>query len=435
MTNDNNLNIEKNKENVSKKVPELRFQGFVDAWEQRKFSETFNFPISTNSLSRAMLNYDRGEVKSIHYGDVLIKYPSILDIRREEIPFITNGTLEKYKAHLLVNGDLIFADAAEDEAVGKAVEIEGITDENIVSGLHTIVARANQHKAQYFLGYYINSDIYHRQLLRLMQGSKVSAISKGNLQKTKVIFPKDIGEQQKIGAFFKKFDTLITLHQRKLDKLKQLKQGYLQLLFPQNDEKVPRIRFANFDENWEQRKLGNYTKYITKGTTPKDKSGNGVINFVKVENISNGRINPVSKISEEEHENYLKRSKLEENDILFSIAGTLGKTAVVDSLILPANTNQALAIIRGYDFDRNFLITSLVGNVVEKFIRRNPTIGAQPNLSLEQISNLFIITPPGEEQQEIGLFFKQLDNTITLHQSKLDKLNSQKQVLLQKIFI
>jgi type I restriction enzyme S subunit len=211
--------------------PEIRFAGFTDPWEQRKFSETFNFPISTNSLSRAMLNYDRGEVKSIHYGDVLIKYPSILDIRREEIPFITNGTLEKYKANLLVNGDLIFADAAEDETVGKAVEIEGITDENIVSGLHTIVARANQHKAQYFLGYYINSDIYHRQLLRLMQGSKVSAISKGNLQKTKVIFPKDIGEQQKIGDFFKKFDTLITLHQQELETLKALKKTLLNLMF------------------------------------------------------------------------------------------------------------------------------------------------------------------------------------------------------------
>lgn len=211
--------------------PEIRFAGFTDPWEQCKFSETFNFPISTNSLSRAMLNYDRGEVKSIHYGDVLIKYPSILDIRREEIPFITNGTLEKYKANLLVNGDLIFADAAEDETVGKAVEIKGITDENIVSGLHTIVARANQHKAQYFLGYYINSDIYHRQLLRLMQGSKVSAISKGNLQKTKVIFPKDIGEQQKIGDFFKKFDTLITLHHQELENLKALKKTLLNLMF------------------------------------------------------------------------------------------------------------------------------------------------------------------------------------------------------------
>lgn len=211
--------------------PEIRFAGFTDTWEQRKFGDSFSFPVSTNSLSRAMLNYDAGEVKNVHYGDVLIRYPSILDIRREEIPFITNGTLEKYKANILVNGDLIFADAAEDETVGKAVEIHGIIDEYIVSGLHTIVARANQPKAEYFLGYYINSDNYHRQLLRLIQGSKVSAISKGNLQKTEVTFPTDYEEQRKIGSFFKQLDDTIALHQRELDSLKEMKKSLLQQMF------------------------------------------------------------------------------------------------------------------------------------------------------------------------------------------------------------
>ncbi|MFC0276851.1 restriction endonuclease subunit S, partial [Enterococcus devriesei] len=183
--------------------------GDTDRWEQRKFEDCFNFPVSTNSLSRAMLNYDKGEVKNVHYGDVLIKYPSILNIKKEEVPYITDGSLETYTPNLLENGDLVFADAAEDEAVGKAVEINGITNENLVSGLHTIVARATKQKAEYFLGYYINSNIYHRQLLRLMQGSKVSAISKGNLQKTDVSFPENIEEQQKIGVFFKQLDDTI----------------------------------------------------------------------------------------------------------------------------------------------------------------------------------------------------------------------------------
>ncbi|MFK4957943.1 restriction endonuclease subunit S [Lactococcus garvieae] len=212
-------------------VPELRFEGFADAWEQRKFDDSFSFPVSTNSLSRAMLNYDSGEIKNIHYGDILIKYPSILDIRKEEIPFITKGTLEKYKENLLENGDLIFADAAEDETVGKAVEIQGITGEYIVSGLHTIVARASLQNAKYFLGYYINSDTYHRQLLRLMQGSKVSAISKSNLQKTQVTLPKEHEEQRKIGYFFKLLDNTIALHQRKLELLKEQKKGFLQKMF------------------------------------------------------------------------------------------------------------------------------------------------------------------------------------------------------------
>ena len=244
-------------DSVKKKVPELRFPGFTYDWEERKFDECFNFPVSTNSLSRALLNYDEGDIKSVHYGDILIKYPAILNIKNDKIPYITGGKLEKYKSSLLENGDLIFADAAEDETVGKAVEVNGLTEENLVAGLHTIVARSKDKKAEFFLGYYINSNNYHRQLLRLIQGSKVSSISKGNLQKTLVSFPKDFEEQQKIGSFFKQLDDTIVLHQRKLDLLKEQKKGYLQKMFPKNGEKVPELRFAGFADDWEERKLGD----------------------------------------------------------------------------------------------------------------------------------------------------------------------------------
>ena len=180
--------------------------------------------------------------------------------------------------------------------------------------------------------------------------------------------------------------------------------------------------------------MGEYSTLITKGTTPRDKSGIGVVNFVKVENLVNGDIIPLQKIQLEEHEGYLKRSQLIENDILFSIAGTLGRTAIVKKSILPANTNQALSIIRGYEFDRNFLVTILRGVVVREFIKRNPTIGAQPNLSLEQVSNLCLLTPCSEEQSAIGTFFSTLDRHITLHQRKLDTLKEQKKTYLKLLF-
>lgn len=199
-------------------------------------------------------------------------------------------------------------------------------------------------------------------------------------------------------------------------------------------KKVPELRFPGFTDDWEQRKLGDYTDLITKGTTPKDKANVGEVTFVKVENISDGKINSNSRISIDEHENYLRRSKLKENDILFSIAGTLGRTAMVDKSILPANTNQALSIIRGYKFDTDFLLTSLNGKVVNDFIRKNPTIGAQPNLSLEQVGSLIIWTPSKDEQQQIGNFFRQLESTIALHQRKLDLLKEQKKGYLQKMF-
>ena len=166
--------------------------------------------------------------------------------------------------------------------------------------------------------------------------------------------------------------------------------------------------------------MGGMASLITKGTTPLDKSNTGVVNFVKIESIdeSSGNITITQKISLDEHNGYLHRSQLKENDILFSIAGTLGRVTSVKSSILPANTNQALAIIRLKDGCLDYVKTYLKGKAVADFIKKNPTIGAQPNLSLEQVANLEIIIPSEDEQKIIGAFFQQLDNLITLHQCK-----------------
>ena len=188
---------------------------------------------------------------------------------------------------------------------------------------------------------------------------------------------------------------------------------------------------------WEQRKLGDISSLITKGSTPKDKSGTGEVNFIKVENINDfsGDIVGMSKISLEEHQEYLKRSQLQEGDILFSIAGTLGRVTSVNKAILPANTNQALSIIRLKEGNLEYVKTCLKGNVVADFIRRNPTIGAQPNLSLEQVSNLEIEIPSEAEQEKIGLYFSNLDNLITLHQRKYEELKNIKKFMLQNMFV
>ena len=203
-----------------------------------------------------------------------------------------------------------------------------------------------------------------------------------------------------------------------------------------NNKKAPKIRFPGFTDDWGQRKLGDISSLITKGTTPKDKSGNGDVNFIKVENINDfsGDIVGMSKISLEEHQGYLKRSQLQEGDILFSIAGTLGRVTSVNKAILPANTNQALSIIRLKEGNLEYVKTCLKGNVVADFIRRNPTIGAQPNLSLEQVSNLEIEIPSEAEQEKIGACFQSLDHLITLHQRKLEKLKEYKKGMLQKMF-
>ena len=200
--------------------------------------------------------------------------------------------------------------------------------------------------------------------------------------------------------------------------------------------KKPKIRFKGFTETWEQRKLGDLCKIITKGTTPKDKTNRGDVNFIKVENINpeNGEISNTTKITLKEHEENLKRSRLLENDILFSIAGTLGRVAIIKSSILPANTNQALAIIRLSEGDISFIATMLKGRAIEDYIRKNPTVGAQPNLSLEQISNFVIPFTLATEQKKIGSLFSKLDHLITLHQRKCENLKKLKKFMLQKLF-
>jgi type I restriction enzyme S subunit len=210
--------------------PAIRFAGFTDAWEQRKLGEIFDY-VPNNTLSRADLNSECGEVKSVHYGDILIKYGSVLNARIDEISYITDGKANDYKAQILSNGDVLFADTAEDETVGKSVEIQDIGGAPVVSGLHTIVCRPRVKFAPSYLGYYINSPAYHRQLFTLMQGIKVLSISKTNLSKTTVQFPALEDEQAQIGSFFGNLDHRITLHQRKLEHLQDQKKALLQQMF------------------------------------------------------------------------------------------------------------------------------------------------------------------------------------------------------------
>lgn len=212
------------------KVPEKRFPGFTDDWEQRKFDEVFDCTVPNNTLSRAELSYDEGTVLNVHYGDVLIKYGSVLDVQKDDIPRIPHRCREDFNGALLQDGDVIIADTAEDETTGKACEIGNLQGSAIVSGLHTMVCRPRNRMALGYLGYYLNSNAYHHQLLPLMQGIKVLSLSRSNIQKTSVSYPIAVKEQQLITYYFSQLDNLITLHQRKLEEMKKQKKALMQLL-------------------------------------------------------------------------------------------------------------------------------------------------------------------------------------------------------------
>lgn len=211
-------------------VPEIRFAGFTDPWEQCKLGDCFEF-LKSNTLSRAGLNGENGTARNVHYGDILIKFGDCLDDERSDLPFITDDTvLPKYAGSILREGDVIFADTAEDETAGKCVELRKLPKEPTISGLHTIPARPRFPFGTGYLGHYLNSDAYHRQLLPLMQGIKVISVSKAALQDTQVRFP-GLSEQSAIGAALNEIDSLITLHQRKLELLQNIKKSLLDKMF------------------------------------------------------------------------------------------------------------------------------------------------------------------------------------------------------------
>ena len=201
------------------------------SWEQRKLSDTLDF-LSNNTLSRAELREDTGTYKNVHYVDVLIKFGEYNDAQSTALPFIADDEkAKKFESSKLQDGDIIIADTAEDEAVGKCVEIGNIGDLSIVSGLHTIPCRPKVKFAPAYLGFYLNSASYHDQLIPLMQGIKVTSISKSAISDTMISAPTNLSEQGKIGQFFTRLDSLITLHQRKLETLQKMKKSLLQKMF------------------------------------------------------------------------------------------------------------------------------------------------------------------------------------------------------------
>lgn len=389
--------------------------------------------MSTNSLSRALLNYDEGDIKSVHYGDILIKYPAILNIKNDKIPYITGGKLEKYKSSLLENGDLIFADAAEDETVGKAVEVNGLTEENLVAGLHTIVARPKDKKAEFFLGYYINSNTYHRQLLRLIQGSKVSSISKGNLQKTLVSFPKDFEEQQKIGSFFKQLDETIALHQRKCEQTKELKKFMLQKMFPKKGEKNPEIRFPGFTDDWEQRKLEKHIIEYHEVTTENNQypvltsSRKGI--FLQTDYYSGNQVASADNTGYNiVPYGYFTYRHMSDDEIFHFNINDIVENGIVSTLYPVFTTDEKL--------DSRYLQYQLnYGSEFARFAVLQKQGGSRTYMYLNKLKKLSLTMPTSiDEQKKISSFLMSLDNLITLHQRKCEQLKELKKFMLQNMF-
>ena len=188
--------------------------------------------LPNNTFSRDNLSVDGNGVRNIHYGDVLIKYGAVLDLHSENVPVINaEQDISKFSAlSYLRNGDVVFADTAEDYTVGKSTEIIGAENIAALSGLHTIPCRPQDSFAPMYLGYYFNSDYFKRQLYPMIQGTKVSSISKSEIIKTKIIVP-CLQEQACIASIMSALDDRIDAAKHTTKDLIDLRSGLLQQLF------------------------------------------------------------------------------------------------------------------------------------------------------------------------------------------------------------
>jgi len=393
----------------------LLFVTSTFSWEQRKFDEVFDCTVPNNTLSRAELSYDEGTVLNVHYGDVLIKYGSVLDVQKDDIPRIPHRCREDFNGALLQDGDVIIADTAEDETTGKACEIGNLQGSAIVSGLHTMVCRPRNRMALGYLGYYLNSNAYHHQLLPLMQGIKVLSLSRSNIQKTSVSYPIAVKEQQLIAYYFSQLDNLITLHQRECISFTGRAD---RLILTANKKRTT--------SSWEQRKLSELTSMHARigwqnlRTSEFLDSGNYML--ITGTDFNDGAIN-FSTCHYVERERYEqdRNIQIHNGSILITKDGTLGKVAYVQGLSMPATLNAGVFNVQIKDannVDEKYLFQYLKAPFLMDYVDKKATGGTIKHLNQSILVDFPVILPQRSEQTLIGAFFLQLDNLITLHQRK-----------------
>ncbi len=390
-------------------------------WELQTFEETFRV-LSNNTLSRDNLNNRGGAVRNIHYGDILTKFPEVLDCHEEDIPYINDLSLLTSSTQLLQDGDIVVADTAEDETVGKITEVQNLGDSKLVAGLHTIPCRVKKGDfAPGWLGYYMNSDLFHNQILPYITGIKVSSISKGAISETLILIP-PFDEQEKIVQSLNEVQLLMTAETKVVNKIKFVKNGCLSKMFPQKDDTVPEMRLPGFTDAWEQRKLGDVVQ-ITMGQSPDGSTySDEPSDYILVQgnaDLQNGWVCPriwTTQITK----------KADAGDLIMSVrapAGAMGKTAY------NAVIGRGVAAIKGNEF----IYQLLVKMDADGFWKTLSCGSTFESLNSDNIKNAEVKIPTTAEQIKIGDYFQQFDNLITLHQRKCDKYSNIKKGMMSDL--
>lgn len=374
------------------------------------------------------------ELKHTEIGDILTKFPEVLDCNEEEIPYVNELSLLSSSTQLLQDGDIVVADTAEDETVGKVIEVQNLGDSKLVAGLHTIPCRVKKGEfAPGWLGYYMNSDLFHNQILPYITGIKVSSISKGAISETLILVP-PFDEQEKIVQSLNKIQLLMTTETKVVNKIKLVKNGCLSKMFPQKDDTVPEMRLPGFNEAWEQRKLGELAEIVGGGTpsTSVNSYWDGDIDWYAPAEIGEQiYLESSQRKITEEGLNKSSAKILPIGTVLFTSRAGIGKTAILQK---EGCTNQGFQSIvpNKEKLDSYFIFTRS-----EELKRYGETVGAGSTfveVSGKQMANMELMMPKTmAEQRQIGNYFQSIDNLITLHQCKCDKYSNIKKGMMSDL--
>nr|WP_257944040.1 restriction endonuclease subunit S [Lactococcus lactis] len=407
-------------DSVKKKVPELRFPGFTDDWEERKLGElTTSFSGGTPSAGNS--SYYKGDIPFIRSGEI--------NSDKTEL-FLTEAGLKSSSAKMVSVGDILYALYGATSGEVGISQINGAINQAILA-----IKPCDGYNSHFLMQWLkLKKQKIIDQYLQGGQGNL-----SGSIVKNLVLKVPNFEEQKKFGAFFKQLDDTITLHQRKLDLLKEQKKGYLQKMFPKNGAKVPELRFAGFADDWEQRKLSDVANHRGGTAIEKYFDKDGVY---KVISIGSYGLNSqyvdqnIRAISNEITDGRVVNS----GELTMVLNDKTANGTIIGRTLLVEKDNEYVInqrteiISPKENFDSNFAYTILNGPFREK-VKRIVQGGTQIYVNYPAVSNLNLELPEIEEQQKIGSFFKQLDDTIALHQRKLDLLKEQKKGFLQKMFV
>lgn len=405
------------------KVPRIRFKGFTDDWKQRKLGDN-------------IIEYHEITTKNNQYPPLTSSRKGIF-LQTDYFAGNQIASADNTGYNIVPYGYFTYRHMSDDKIFH--FNINDIVENGIVSTLYPVFTTDKNLDSRY-LQYQLNYGYEFAKYATLQkQGGSRTYMYLSKLKELKLTIPNTVQEQKKISEFFIQLDNLITLHQHKYDKLVEIKKSLLEKMFPKDSSKIPDIRFKGFTDNWELRKLGDVgTTYSGLSGKAKEDFGHGNGQFITYMNVF---ANPVGLTDMTEAiEIDDSQNKVLFGDVFFTTSSETPEEVGMSSVWLEKVDNTYLnSFCFGYrptvEFNPYYLAYMLRSSTMRKKITFLAQGISRYNISKNKMMDIEIPIPSIEEQKQIGSYFSNLDNLITLHQRKLEKLKEVKKSMLEKMFI